>query len=339
MTTKATAPKDPPRAVQLEMYYFLRLTRALDERAHVLHKQGKVVGGLFSNQGQEAISIGSAFALEKGDYLGPMIRNMGAVLVRGHTPRDIMTQYLARATSPTRGKDNSQHFGEIDRTGVVPYVSMLGINVSVLGGMALGAKLKGEPRVALTYIGDGATSTGDFYEGLNVAAVQKAPLVVIIENNQYGYSTPTAKQCLLENLADKAKAFCIPGYVGDGNDVLDVWRRTKVCVDAARAGGGAQLLELKTFRMKGHAPHDNQAYVPKALLEEWRAKDPIARFEKTLKPSAAEKQDVERRVAEAVDDAVAFAESSPFPDGAEAVRGVFEDDAIVAFTPWWKSHA
>lgn len=339
MKRKAPAVADPPRDVQLRMYEFLRLTRSLDERAHALHKQGKVLGGLFSNQGQEAISIGSAFALEKGDYLGPMIRNMGAVLVRGHSPRDILTQYLARATSPTRGKDNSQHFGDIEGTGVVAYISMLGTNISVLAGMALGAKLKGEPRVALTYIGDGATSTGDFYEGLNFAAVQRAPLVVIIENNQFGYSTPVSRQTLLEDLADKAKAFGIPGYVGDGNDVLDVYRLTKRCVDDARAGGGAQLLELKTFRMRGHAPHDNQAYVPKELLEEWRKKDPIARFERKLRPSAAEKADVEARVRAAVEDATAFAEASPFPEGAEAVRGVFADDAITAFPRWWESHA
>ena len=339
MKRKAPRVADPPRDIQLRMYEFLRLTRALDERAHALHTQGKVLGGLFSNQGQEAISIGSAFALDKGDYLGPMIRNMGAVLVRGHTPRDILTQYLARATSPTRGKDNSQHFGDIEGTGVVAYISMLGTNISVLAGMALGAKLKGEARVALTYIGDGAASTGDFYEGLNFAAVQRAPLVVIIENNQYGYSTPVSRQTLLEDLADKAKAFGIPGYIGDGNDVLDVYRLTKRCVDDARAGGGAQLIELKTFRMRGHAPHDNQAYVPKELLEEWRKKDPILRFEKKLRPSAAEKADVEARVRAAVEDATAFAEASPFPDGAEAVRGVFADDAIVAFPRWWESHA
>lgn len=339
MKRKLPAAPDPPRDVQLEMYYYLRLTRALDERAHALHRQGKVVGGLFSNLGQEAISIGSAFALGKGDYLGPMIRNMGAVLARGHTARDILTQYLARATSPTRGKDNSQHFGDLERTGVVAYISMLGINISVLAGLALGAKLKGEKKVALTYIGDGATSTGDFYEGLNFAAVQRAPLVVIIENNQYGYSTPTSKQCLLEDLADKSKAFGIPGYVGDGNDVLGVYRRTKVCVDAARAGGGPQIIEFKTFRMRGHAPHDNQSYVPKGLVEAWKRKDPILRFEKDLKPSAAEKAAVETRVSEAVEDATSFAESSPFPDGAEAVKGVFEDDSIVSFTPWWTSHA
>ena len=339
MKRKPPAVPDPPRDVQLRMYSFLRLTRALDERAHALHKQGKVHGGLFSNLGQEAISVGSAFALQDGDYLGPMIRNMGAVLVRGHTPREILTQYLARATSPTRGKDNSQHFGDIERTGVVAYISMLGTNISVLAGMALGAKLKGEPRVALTYIGDGATSTGDFYEGLNFAAVQRAPLVVIIENNQYGYSTPVSRQSLLKDLADKAGAFGIPGYVGDGNDVLEVYRLTKRCVDDARAGGGAQLLELKTFRMRGHAPHDNQAYVPAGLIETWRKKDPIARFEKVLKPTAAEKEEVETRVRAEVDEATAFAEASPYPDPAEAVRGVFEDDGIVRVPRWWESHA
>jgi pyruvate dehydrogenase E1 component alpha subunit/2-oxoisovalerate dehydrogenase E1 component alpha subunit len=333
------AAEDPPRAVQLEMWRFLRLARALDERAHVLHKQGKVVGGLFSNLGQEAISVGAAFALEKGDYLGPMIRNLAAVLVRGHSAREVMAQYLARAASPTRGKDNSQHFGDVDRTGVVAYISMLGIQVSVLGGMALGAKLKGEPRVALTFIGDGATSVGDFYEGLNFAAVQKVPLIVIIENNGYGYSTPTSKQSLLEDLADKAAAFGIPGHVGDGNDVLEVYRLVKGCVEEARSGLGPRLVELKTFRMRGHAPHDGAEYVPKELFEKWRKKDPIARFEKHLKPTAKELQDLEARVRAEVDDAADFAERGPLPDGAEAVKGVFADDSIVAFEPWWRRHA
>lgn len=336
---KKALPSDPPRAVQLEMYYYLRLTRALDDRAHALHKQGKVVGGLFSNLGQEAISIGSAFALEKGDYLGPMIRNMGAVLVRGHTARDIITQYLARATSPTGGKDNSQHFGDVERTGVVAYISMLGTMISVMAGVALGARLKGEKRVALVYIGDGATSTGDFYEGLCFASVQRLPLVVIIENNQYAYSTPTSKQTLLENLADKSKAFGIPGYVGDGNDVLEVYRLTKRCVEEAREGGGAQILELKTFRMRGHAPHDQADYVTPEILEAWRGKDPIARFEKALGLPEAEKEGVARRVGAVVDDAVDFAEKSPFPDGAEAFKGVFEDDSIIRYSPWWKRDA
>lgn len=329
-------PADPPRELQLEMYYCLRLTRALDERAHVLHKQGKVVGGLYSSLGQEAISIGTSFALAKGDYVGPMIRNMGTVIARGHTARDVMTQWLARATSPTRGKDNSQHFGDVERTGVISCISMLATLVPVLAGMALGARLKGENRVGLTYVGDGATSVGDFYEGLNFAAVLKIPLVVVIENNRYAYSTPSARQSLLENLADKSKAFGIPGYVGDGNDLLEVYRMTKKCVEDARAGGGPQIVEFKTFRMRGHAVHDDAWYVPPGLLEEWKARDPVARFEKALALSAEEKGEVDRKVREVVDDAVAFAEKSPLPEGREALKGVFEDDSIVEFTPWWE---
>jgi TPP-dependent pyruvate/acetoin dehydrogenase alpha subunit len=328
-----------PRAMQVEMYYYLRLTRAIDERSHQLHQQGKVVGGLFSNLGQEAISVGSAFALEKGDYVAPMTRNIGTVLVRGHTARDIFTQYLARATSPTKGKDNSQHFGDVERTGVVGYISMLADMVPVMAGMALGARMKGEKRVAMTYVGDGGSSVGDFYEGLNFAAVLRLPLVVIIENNLYAYSTPTTKQSLLKDLSEKSKAFGIPGATGDGNDVFEVYRMTKKAVDDARGGGGPQLLEFKTFRMRGHAPHDNQAYVPKELIEEWKKKDAIDRCEKAIELSDAERNDVGKKVAETVDDAVAFAEKSPLPDGADARKGVFSDDSIVPFTPWWRRDA
>lgn len=329
----------PPRALQLEMYYYLRLTRALDERAQILYRQGKVVGGLFSSLGQEAISIGSAFALEKGDYVGPMIRNSGTVLVRGHSARDVMSNYLAKATSPTGGKDNSQHFGDIERTGVVSCISMLGTLVPVMTGMALGARMKGEKRVAMTYVGDGASSTGDFYEGLVFASVQRLPVVVIIENNQYAYSTPTSKQSLLKNLADKSKAFGIPGYVGDGNDVLEVYEITKTCVDDAREGKGPQLIEFKTMRMRGHAVHDDASYYPPGLLDEWRKKDPIARFEKKLKLNKEEKASIEERLKTTVDDAVDFAEKSPVPPPENAYKGVFEDDSIVQFTPWWKKDA
>jgi TPP-dependent pyruvate/acetoin dehydrogenase alpha subunit len=174
---------------------------------------------------------------------------------------------------------------------------------------------------------------------MNFAAVLRLPLVVIIENNQYAYSTPVSRQSLLKDLADKAKAFGIPGYVGDGNDVLEVYRLTKRCVDDARSGGGAQLLEFKTFRMRGHAPHDDQAYVPKELIAEWKKKDPIDRFEQVLGLSEEEKDAVTREVDAQVDDAVRFAEQSPFPDGQDAWRGVFADDSIVQFTPWWRRDA
>ena len=329
----------PPRALQLEMYYYLRLTRALDERAQILYRQSKVIGGLYSSLGQEAISIGSAYALAKGDYVGPMIRNSGTVLVRGHSARDIMSNYLAKSTAPTGGKDNSQHFGDVERTGVVSCISMLGTLVPVMAGMALGARMKGEKRVAMTYVGDGAASTGDFYEGLCFASVQKVALVVIIENNQYAYSTPTSKQSLLQDLADKSKAFGIPGYVGDGNDVLEVYRITKKCVEDARAGGGPQLIEFKTLRMRGHAVHDDASYVPRELFEEWKKKDPVARFEKHLELTDAERAEIDQKVAATVDDAAEFAEKSPPPDGAAAFKGVFEDDSIVRFTPWWERDA
>jgi TPP-dependent pyruvate/acetoin dehydrogenase alpha subunit len=268
-----------------------------------------------------------------------MIRNSGTVLVRGHTARDVMSNYLAKATSPTGGKDNSQHFGDVARTGVVSCISMLGTLVPVMTGMALGARMKGEKRVAMTYVGDGASSTGDFYEGLNFAAVQRLPVVVIIENNQFAYSTPTSKQSLLKNLADKSKAFGIPGYVGDGNDVLEVYEITKKCVDDAREGKGPQLIEFKTLRMRGHAVHDDQAYYPPGLVDAWKKKDPIARFEKKLKLTKEEKSGIEDRLKSTVDDAVDFAEKSPVPDGQDAYKGVFEDDSIVQFTPWWKRDA
>jgi TPP-dependent pyruvate/acetoin dehydrogenase alpha subunit len=247
-----------------------------------------------------------------------------------------MSNYLAKATSPTGGKDNSQHFGDIARTGVISCISMLGTLVPVMAGMALGARMKGERRVAMTYVGDGASSTGDFYEGLTFAAVQKLPLVVIIENNQYAYSTPTSKQSLLKNLADKSKAFGIPGVVGDGNDVLEVYDITRKCVEDAREGQGPQLIEFKTMRMRGHAVHDDASYYPPGLLEEWKKKDPIARFEKKLKLTKEEKADLEGRLQSTVDDAVDFAERSPAPAGSDAYKGVFEDESIVQFTPWWK---
>lgn len=321
------------------MCRLLRLTRALEDRATALQRQGKVVGGLFSSRGQEAISVGTCFALEKGDYVGPMIRNVGAVLARGHTAREVMANYLGRATSPTGGKDNSQHFGDVEKTGVVSCISMLGTLVPVMAGMALGAKLKGERRVALTYVGDGATSTGAFYEGLNVAAVLSLPLVVVIENNQYAYSTPLSAQSRLEHLSAKAAAFGIPGITGDGNDVLEVFRLTKRAAEAARSGGGPQLLEFMTFRMRGHAAHDDAHYVPPALFEEWKKKDPIERFERVLGLTGAERAAIETEVAAEVEDAARFAEVSPVPEGGAALRGVFEDESIVPFVPWHEREA
>jgi TPP-dependent pyruvate/acetoin dehydrogenase alpha subunit len=270
-----------PRERQLELYRWLKLNRMVEDRLTNLYRQGKVVGGLYSSKGQEAISVGSAYALEPGDFVGPLIRNLGSMLVKGVAPREVMTQYMARGTSPTGGKDCNLHFGDLAR-GLVSPISMLGALIPVMAGFAFAAKYRKERFVALTYIGDGGTSTGDFHEGMNLAAVLELPLVVIAEHNGYAYSTPTSRQMKIKDLALRAAAYGIPCQIVDGNDVLAVYEATRSACAKARAGGGTQMIEVKTFRMKGHAEHDDAGYVPKELFEEWRKRDPIGRFEKHL---------------------------------------------------------
>ncbi len=264
-----------------------------------------------------------------------MIRNLGAVLVRGHTPFEVLSSYLAKATSPNRGKDNSTHFGSVEKTGVVACISHLGTLVPVMTGMALAGKLRGQDLVALTYVGDGTTSTGEFHEGLNFAAVHRAPLVLVIENNGWAYSTPVERQTPVKDLAVKAAAYGIPYAIGDGNDVAEVYALAKRFVDEARAGGGPRVLEFKTMRMRGHAQHDPADYVPPALLKEWAKKDPIERCEKALGLTKKEIDAETKRVRAEVAEAEKRAIEAPYPDGAEAFRGVYADDSITAFTKWW----
>jgi pyruvate dehydrogenase E1 component alpha subunit/2-oxoisovalerate dehydrogenase E1 component alpha subunit len=190
---------------RLDLYRFMRRNRTLEERLVHLYRQGKVVGGFYRSLGQEATSVGSAFALEKGDVLGPLIRNLGSVLVMGYSAREVLTQHLGRAESPSGGREGNLHFGRPER-GVVSSISMLGALVPVMAGIALAARMQRRRTVAMTYIGDGGTSTGAFHEGLNFAAVQRLPLVVIAENNGWAYSTPFRKQTAATCLADRAAA-------------------------------------------------------------------------------------------------------------------------------------
>jgi TPP-dependent pyruvate/acetoin dehydrogenase alpha subunit len=320
-------PSLPLSPAQLEeLYYYLLLTRALDDRITALYRQGKFQGGAFVSRGQEATAVGSAYALEEGDVIGPMIRNAGAMLVRGVTPGQFLANYLGRVTGPTRGKDGNSHFGILE-LGIFAPISMLGALIPVCAGAALAFKMRGQKNVALTWIGDGGSSMGDFYEGLNLAAVQKLPLIVILENNGYAYSTPTSKQSLLKDFVKKAEAFGIPGEIVDGNDVLAVYECTKRAADRAREGGGPTLIEAKTFRMKGHAEHDDAWYVPRELLRRWEKRDPIARFERfllekgVLETSAMES--IRSRVAREIDEAQRFAEESPLPEPEQAMEGVY----------------
>lgn len=309
-----------------QFYYFIRLNRRVDEQLTTFYRQGKVVGGVYSSLGQEAISIGTACALGPQDFLGPMIRNQGAMLVRGYKPRDIFLQYMARKDGPTGGRDANTHFGDLKR-GVIAPISMLGELVPVLAGVALASKIRNEKRVALTYVGDGATSTTPFHEGLNFAAVKKLALIVIAENNGWAYSTPVQKQMAIRDIAERGKAYGMTSESVDGNDVLAVYEATRAAAERGRQGDGPTLIEAKTMRMKGHAEHDDARYVPKELLEEWRRKDPILRFEKYLAEkklmTAEEKAAIEARVEKEIREDAAIAEASPFPAPEDAARPVW----------------
>ena len=314
------------RERQLELYHFMKLTRMVEGRLGNLYRQGKVVGGLYSSLGQEATAVGSAFALEAQDVMGPLIRNLGSMLVRGVQPREVMMQYMAKSDSPTGGKDGNTHFGDLER-GLVAPISMLGAVIPVMAGVALAGKMQGKNLVALTYIGDGGTSTGDFHEGLNLAAVLNVPFVLIAENNGWAYSTPVAKQMRIKNIAARAAGYGIPGEIVDGNDVLAVYEVTKRAVERARAGAGPTLIESKTFRMKGHAEHDDAGYVPKEQFEEWKPKDPIERFERHLLGNGlAGEEDLKAIVAKIdaqLNEEVDFALASPMPPPERAFEGVY----------------
>ena len=266
----------------IEIYRWMLLNRKMEAALENLYKQGKVVGGVYFGLGQEACSCASAYALGGDEWLGPMIRNQGSLLVRGFAPRDIMMQYMAKAGSPTRGRDASSHFGDLHEHNVVAPISTLGDLIPVLAGVALGARMQGKHIAVMTYIGDGGQSTGVTYEGLNFAAVQNLGLVLFVENNLWGYSTPADMQFRVEDLAERSIAYGIPGVIVDGTDACQVYDAAHEACQRARRGEGPTLIEAKMMRMKGHAIHDAAEYVPKPLFDYWKKRDPIARFENYL---------------------------------------------------------
>jgi TPP-dependent pyruvate/acetoin dehydrogenase alpha subunit len=319
--------KELTRQQHLELYYYMRLNRAVEDTMVKLFRQNKIVGGLYSSLGQEAISVATSYALQKKDWLAPMIRNIGALLVKGVKPRDIFMQHMAKYDSPTKGKDGTSHFGDLDDLHIVSPISMLGDLIPVMAGVAMAGRYLGQKIVAMTWIGDGGSSTGVFHEGLNFAAVQKAPFVLILENNLWAYSTPVRKQVPLENLADRAKAYGIDSYIVDGNDVAAVYSTAKEAVERARAGEGPILIEAKTFRRLGHAQHDPAEYVPKEMRAYWEARDPIALHEKFLMSEklldAKGKKEIEDKLNTLLAAEREFAENSPMPPAELAETGVY----------------
>ena len=331
----------------LEMYWFARLAREIEERLVILFRQSKVIGGLYRSLGQEGESVGTAYALAKSDAVLPLIRNMGVLTTMGVRPKEIFLQYMARGTSNSRGRDLNIHVVHLPAwtrsTGtcaaephagaepvVVGPISMLGDSIPVAAGIALGARMRGKDLVAMAWIGDGATSTGAFHEGLNFAAVQKVPLVVVAEDNKYAYSTPISKQMAIKRIDERAAAYGIPHEMVDGNDILAVYDVAKRMVDSARAGGGASLIGVDTMRMQGHAQHDDARYVPKELLEAWHGKDPVTSFVKVLLERGAAKEeqiaDLDRQARSYAAQEADAAEESPMPDPATVARGVYAGD-------------
>jgi TPP-dependent pyruvate/acetoin dehydrogenase alpha subunit len=333
--------KELTRQQYLDLYYFMRLNRAVEDMMVKLFRQNKIVGGLYSSLGQEAVSVGTAYALEKKDWLAPMIRNIGALLVKGVPPRDIFMQHMAKYDSPTKGKDGTSHFGDLENLHIVSPISMLGDLIPVMTGVAMAGRYLGQKIVAMTWIGDGGSSTGVFHEGLNFAAVQKAPFVLVLENNQWAYSTPVKRQVPLENLADRAKAYGILSYIVDGNDVVAVYATTKEAVDRARNGEGPILIEVKTFRRLGHAQHDPAEYVPKEMRAYWEARDPILLYEKFLTSEGLldekSKKEMEEEIEKLLSAERDFAENSPMPPAEFAEQGVYcTGDDCHKVAPKWQ---
>jgi pyruvate dehydrogenase E1 component alpha subunit/2-oxoisovalerate dehydrogenase E1 component alpha subunit len=322
----------------LELYRHLKMTRLVEERLVNLYRQTKVVGGVFRSLGQEATAVGSAYALAPQDFLTPLIRDLGAVLVKGIRPREIFAQYMAKAWGPSGGKDLNIHFGNMEK-GFIGPISHLGDMIPVMTGVLLAARMHKKRLVAIAYIGDGGMSTGAFHEGLNFAAVQRLPLIVIAEHNHYAYSTPTSLQTAVRDLAEKAAGYGIPAYVVDGNDVIACYEVTKHAADYARRGGGTVLIEAKTYRRKGHAEHDDQRYVGVGEVEWWeKHNDPLDRFERfLLEHDVATKDKLEAIVADVIreiDEDCAWAESSPMPEAEKAAYNVFDNSVVPpAFRP------
>jgi TPP-dependent pyruvate/acetoin dehydrogenase alpha subunit len=328
------------REQYLDLYYYMQLNRQLEERMVRLFRQNKIVGGLYSSLGQEAVSVGTCFALEKRDWIAPMIRNIGALLVKGVPPRDIFTQHMAKYTSPTKGKDGTSHFGDLKVRHIVSPISMLGDLIPVMTGVAMAGRYLGQNIVALTWIGDGGSSTGAFHEGLGLAAAQKAPFVLIVENNQWAYSTPVSRQVPLKNLADRAVAYGITSTIVDGNDVVAVYDATRIAVTECRAGRGPHLIEVKTMRMRGHAQHDPAEYVPKEMFEYWKARDPILLYQKYLTENKIwdekTKSEIDARIERELDVEQKFAEDSPLPPPEFAEEGVYCDERCHHIAADWK---
>ena len=315
----------------LEIFGAMLRHRASEERLEILHRQGHVGGGVYRGLGQEAGAVGAAYALRRrddgtGDFLGQHVRDAGAIFLFGSSPLDYFRQYMARGTGPTRGKEANLHFSDF-RKGIVGPVSPLGTMIEIMAGITLSFRMRGEDRVGMVFYGDGATSTGAWHEGLNFAAVQRCPLILMVEANQWAFSTPMWKTTRVKSFVEKAPGYGIGAESVDGTDVLGVYQATARAARRARSGEGAQMVELRYYRMKGHAQHDPQDYIDPDELGQWQAKDPVEGFRaRLLAEGWATEQAIEgvsERVEAEVREAAEQAVAEPLPRAEEALEDVY----------------
>jgi pyruvate dehydrogenase E1 component alpha subunit len=310
----------------LEMFYWLRLIRSFDERLSTMVKQGSVRSGVYTGIGQEAIIVGTCFALRREDWICPLHRDLGAFLMKGVTPREMMAQMLAKAPGLSRGKESALHSG-VNSLGIFGNTGMLGANLPVAVGLGLTFKMEEADNVVVAYFGEGASNVGDFHEALNMAGVQRLPILFICENNQYAYSVPIEKSLAIDDVADRAEGYGFDGVAINGNDVLAVYQTVQGALARARAGEGPTLIECKTYRWHGHSEHDKAFYRTKEELAMWKSRDPITIFEAYLQGlgilTPDHVQHVEGLVRSAIDDAVDFALDAPDPSPEDAETDLY----------------
>jgi acetoin:2,6-dichlorophenolindophenol oxidoreductase subunit alpha len=310
----------------LEMFYWLKLIRAFDERLSNLVKQGKVRSGVYTGIGQEAIIVGTCYGLRKEDWICPLHRDLGSFLMKGVSAREMMSQMFAKATGLSKGRDSALHSG-VSELGIFGNTSMLGANLPVAAGVGLTFRMEKTDNVVIAYFGEGASNVGDFHEALNIAGVQRLPIIFICENNQYAYSVPLEKTMAIDDVADRAESYGFDGVSINGNDVLAVYQATQGALARARKGEGPTLIECKTYRWHGHSEHDKAFYRTKEELAMWKSRDPIPTFAAYLKGlhelSDEQLGEIEGRVKATIDDAVDFAMNAPDPDPADAATDLY----------------
>jgi TPP-dependent pyruvate/acetoin dehydrogenase alpha subunit len=312
----------------LGIYRSMLVTRAIEERGHLLYKQGRIPGSFYTGRGNEAAAVAIGTAMGPDDVGTPVQRDLGVHIARGLEPWRVIAQYLGRVDGPTRGRDGNIHLGD-SRLGLHPMVSHLPAMLPVAVGMALAFRIREEQRVAVAWTGEGAMARGDAHEAMNLAGVRRLPVVFVVNNNQWAYSTPTYLEYAVENLAHRASGYGFDGVVVDGTDALAVYRAAHHAIEKARSGGGPTLIESITLRMEGHAVHDDAAYVPREILHEWELRDPIVRYRTWLRDRAdlsdAEESAIAAEVKQLLGEALERAEASPAPDPATVTDGVYAD--------------